>query len=65
MRKYPEKILIVSSLDAGAGKSSISSNVAILFAQNGEKTLLIDCDLRLGTLCDIFGLHQCGGRFQS
>ncbi len=37
--------LVTSSLP-GEGKSVISANLAVSFAQQGERTLLIDCDLR-------------------
>ena len=50
-------ILITSSIP-GEGKSFISSNLACAFAQNDERVLLIDCDLRLGRLHKIFGLSN-------
>jgi capsular exopolysaccharide synthesis family protein len=40
------KTILVASPAAGDGKSTTASNLAIAFAQAGERTLLIDCDLR-------------------
>ncbi|WP_211238035.1 polysaccharide biosynthesis tyrosine autokinase [Derxia gummosa] len=38
--------LAVTSLDAGDGRSWIAANLAVAFSQLGERTLLIDADLR-------------------
>jgi capsular exopolysaccharide synthesis family protein len=40
------KTILVASPAAGDGKSTAASNLAIAFAQAGERTLLMDCDLR-------------------
>lgn len=40
------KTILVASPMEGDGKSTTASNLAIAFAQAGERTLLIDCDLR-------------------
>lgn len=50
------KILLVTSSVPGEGKSFISSNLAVAFAQNGERVLLIDGDLRLGRINHIFNI---------
>ena len=55
------KVLLVTSSVPGEGKSFISSNLACAFAQNGESTLLIDCDLRLGRIHKIFGISNSKG----
>lgn len=39
-------IVEISSCNAAEGKSTTSINVAICFAQNGQKAILVDCDLR-------------------
>ena len=41
------KTILITSSVPGEGKSFISSNLAITFAQNKHKVLLIDCDLSL------------------
>lgn len=46
-------ILITSSLQ-GEGKSNISSNLAVAFAQTGKKVLLVDGDLRRCRLHKVF-----------
>jgi len=40
------KVLAVVSAGAGEGRSFIAANLAIVFAQQGQRTLLIDADLR-------------------
>ena len=42
------KAIMITSSVPGEGKSFISANLAVSFAQNGEKVLIIDCDLRKG-----------------
>jgi tyrosine-protein kinase Etk/Wzc len=44
------RCIIVTSIAPGDGKSLISSNLAVTFAQQKVPTLLIDCDLRRGVL---------------
>ena len=41
------KIILTTSTVPGEGKSFVSSNLSLTFASHGEKTLLLDCDLRL------------------
>jgi capsular exopolysaccharide synthesis family protein len=48
------KSLIITSISPGDGKSLISSNLAVTFAQQKVPTLLIDCDLRRGVLHKAF-----------
>ena len=40
------KRLLITSSEQGEGKSTVSANLAVSFAQAGYKTLLIDTDLR-------------------
>ena len=39
-------VYLITSTDAGEGKSLVASNLARSLAEHGQKTLLIDCDLR-------------------
>lgn len=48
------KIIINTSPEAGDGKSFITSNLAVAYAQEGKNVLLIDADLRRGRLHEIF-----------
>ena len=43
------KVLTVVSPSAGDGRSFIAANLAVVFAQQGQRTLLIDADLRAAT----------------
>lgn len=55
------KTLLVTSSIPGEGKSFISSNLAISFAQTGKKVLLIDSDMRKGRLHKIFKINNTKG----
>lgn len=52
------KTILVTSSVPGEGKSFISSNLAITFAQNNSKVLLVDCDMRKGRLHKIFNINN-------
>ncbi|MFL5575227.1 MAG: GumC family protein [Gemmatimonadaceae bacterium] len=53
--------LAISSPGAGEGKSLISSNLALSFAEAGYRTLLVDGDTRRGALHASFGVEQRPG----
>lgn len=50
--------ILVTSSNPGEGKSFISSNLAVTFAQSGKRTLLVDCDMRLGRVHKIFDISN-------
>lgn len=43
-------VFMITSFNAGSGKSFISINTAIALALRGKKVLVIDCDLRRGSV---------------
>jgi capsular exopolysaccharide synthesis family protein len=54
MRRGGAKTLLVTSPSEGDGKSTMVSNLAIAMAQAGERTLVIDADLRHPSVHTIF-----------
>ncbi len=60
---FDEKIsvIFVTSSTPGEGKSTISANLAITMAQNGAKTILVDCDLRKPNVHKLFKLSNISG----
>jgi capsular exopolysaccharide synthesis family protein len=55
--KVAQCIMITSTVP-GEGKSFISSNLAFTFASHGERTLLVDCDLRLPNIAKSLELNN-------
>jgi capsular exopolysaccharide synthesis family protein len=61
---FPETgpiLMTVSSPSPGDGKSLISSNLALSFAEAGYRTLLIDGDTRRGEMHRTFGIERRPG----
>lgn len=52
------KTILITSPEAGNGKSFISANLACAYAQAGKKVLIIDCDLRRGRQHTIFEVEN-------
>lgn len=55
------KTILVTSTNAGEGKSFVASNLAVSFAQADKRVLLVDCDLRKGRLHKIFNVPNMAG----
>jgi succinoglycan biosynthesis transport protein ExoP len=48
--------IAISSAEPSDGKTTVSTNLAVSYAQTGKQTLLIDCDLRKPGLTTLLGL---------
>lgn len=55
------KMLALNSPERGEGRSHIAANLAVVFSQLGERTLLIDADLRHPRQHEIFKLGNRSG----
>ncbi len=55
------RTVLITSTFAGEGKSWISSNLAVTFAQAGKKVILLDADMRKGRQYSIFGVSPRPG----
>ncbi|HFI6227247.1 polysaccharide biosynthesis tyrosine autokinase [Escherichia coli] len=54
-------LVMISSASPGVGKSFVTSNMAVVLANAGKKVLLIDTDLRKGSIHKAFGLSNKAG----
>ncbi|MBW6504968.1 polysaccharide biosynthesis tyrosine autokinase [bacterium] len=49
------KVVMITSSFPGEGKTTIAANLALTFAQSGNRVLVVDCDLRRPGLHKVFG----------
>lgn len=57
----PIKTLALTSANAIEGKSTVTDNLAVVWAQNGQRVLLVDADMRCPTLYRTFDLDNQQG----
>jgi non-specific protein-tyrosine kinase len=57
----PLQTVLVTSAAPEEGKSTTLANLAVVMAQGGRKTILVDCDLRRPKQHDIFGVPAAPG----
>jgi succinoglycan biosynthesis transport protein ExoP len=57
----PPKVVTITSYDSGDGKTVTAANLALVTAQSGLRTLLVDGDIRKGDAHDIFRLPNVMG----
>lgn len=55
------KTMMITSTGPSEGKSTITANLAVVLAQSGKKTLLVDTDLRKPTVHRTFRLLNRDG----
>lgn len=55
------KTMLITSTLPGEGKSWVSSNLAVTFAQAGKRVILVDADMRKGRQYSIFGISPRPG----
>lgn len=57
----PLQTLVVTSASADDGKSVALANLAVVMAQGGRRTILVDCDLRKPRQHALFGVPNVAG----
>jgi capsular exopolysaccharide synthesis family protein len=60
-RNRQQKSLMITSAAPNDGKSTVASNLAITLAQAGDRTVMVDADLRRGSQHIIFGVSNAVG----
>lgn len=55
--KHSTQVMMTTSSTPGQGKSFVARNLAIILAMSGKKVVVVDADIRKGTLSASFGSH--------
>lgn len=59
-KKNDLKVFLVTSAEAGEGKSTIAANIAMALAMRGSKVALVDCDLRNPSVRERLNMEAAG-----
>lgn len=59
--KTRNNMLMITAPSPGVGKSFVCANLAVTIAQTGQRVMLVDADMRRGTLHDAVGVGWEGG----
>jgi tyrosine-protein kinase Etk/Wzc len=59
--KTRNNMLMITAPSPGVGKTFVCANLAVTIAQTGQRVLLIDADMRRGTLHDAMGVDLDNG----
>ena len=57
----PLRVLLITSPLGGDGKSTITYNLAVAFAQHGRRVLILDADMRKPSAHTLFHAHKAPG----
>lgn len=57
----PPRVIMVTSGSPGEGKTTTAVNLAIALAQSGERTVIVDADLRRARVAEVLGLEGAVG----
>jgi capsular exopolysaccharide synthesis family protein len=55
------KVIMITGSEQGIGKSTIASNLALTFEMNGDKTFIIDTDMRKPVIHKLFNIPNFKG----
>ena len=58
---HPVQALVLTSANAGEGKTTTISNLAVALARAGQEVIVVDCDLRRPRLHRFFGVSSAVG----
>lgn len=59
--QHPLRVILMTSATMQEGKSTTLANLAITFAQQGKRILILECNLRRPSLYRLFGLEKGPG----
>jgi tyrosine-protein kinase Etk/Wzc len=61
MKEQKQNVISIGGITPGTGKSFISLNLAVVFADIGKRVLLVDADMRRGYLNQYFNVSRTPG----